>query len=370
MKALLIPVFLFVVCISMAQINGVVTNDTDEPVEFATIFNVSRRTSSISNDQGIFRLEGNVGDSIRIQHVNFRTNEFKVESNNVHFVLSPKNYNLNEVVISANYAVLFFEKSVQKTYEKLRDKNISRGYLRDVITLNNDTIQRIDIDLDLVQKKGHNQKEQILPYKIQERIFRNSSDTSKIRVKSEIFPDLKKFEWDKFGSYYNYFKAEDSLFYILYFLNKKSFRDSVIHIEVKIQKSDSCLYSFALVSKNLLKNRKGEVLQMKTISSYYLKYAFDDGFAYLSEKESGASFNSQKSETRKIQFQQNFKVYDNGINNLERRPNGHRIFYNTLLPQLIKNRYEEEFWKNENYMKFEHYDFDFLLNLNFEETTG
>lgn len=362
--------FLLSAFVTKSQISGKVLNENHEPVEFATIFNKTAQTSSTTNKNGVFQLSGNIGDSIRIQHVNYKTNDFRVNKINDNYRLLEKNYSLDEVVVSANYAARLFELSCRKTYDKLKEENISRGYLRKVVVVEKDTIQLIDIDLDIVQKKqkSFNLKDKILPYKIQERIVENLQDSAKLNLRLNIFPEFNMIEWDRFERYFNYFEIQDSQFINLYFLNKKSFKDSITHIEVKIQKSDSCLHSFAMISKNRLKNKKGDTLKMQTKIIGYTKFDYKDGFSYLLENCTGIFLTNSETGRKDMTVKQFFKTYNNGLVNLEKRPNGRRIFNNEIAKNLIKNKYEEEFWDNDLYLENSNYDFDKLLNLNLSDS--
>jgi len=370
MRTFLTTIFLFISFFPQAQITGTVRNEHDEPVEFATIFNKTTNASSITNKNGIFHLSGNTNDSIRIQHLNYKTKDFLIRKINDNYALLEKNYSLGEVVVSANYAARLFELSCRKTYDKLKEENISRGYLRKVVVVEKDTTLLIDIDLDIVQKKqkSFDQKEKILPYKIQERIVESLQDSAKMNLRLNIFPEFNMIEWDRFEKYFNYFEIQDSQFITLYFLNKKSFQDSITHIEVKIQKSDSCLYSFAMISKKRLKNRKGETLKMQTKIIGYTRFDYKDGFSYLLENCMGIFLTNSETGRKDLTVKQFFKTYNNGAANLEKRPDGRRIFDNEITKNLIKNKYEEEFWENDSYMEYTNYDFDRLLNLNFTDS--
>jgi hypothetical protein len=370
MRNLFFIILLFADFISKSQITGKVFNEYDESVEFATILNKTTNASSITNKNGVFQLSGNVGDSILIQHVNYKTKDFRVKKISDNYRLLEKNYSLGEVVVSANYAARLFELSCRKTYDKLKDENISRGYLRKMVVVEKDTTQLIDIDLDIVQKKqkSFNQKDKILPYKIQERIVEKLQDSAKLNLRLNIFPEFNMIAWDKFEKYFNYFEIQDSQFIKLYFLNKKSFQDSITHIEVKIQKSDSCLYSFAMISKNRLKNRKGETLKMQTKIIGYTRFDYKDGFSYLLDNYKAIFLTNSETGRKDITAMQFFKTYNNGAANLEKRPNGRRIFDNEITKNLIKNKYEEEFWENDSYLEYTNYDFDKLLNLNFSDS--
>lgn len=69
MKTIII-IFLSMICLfGKAQITGEVINEKGEKLEYATIYNLTRKTSSITNIEGFFSLKGEIGDSINIQHV-------------------------------------------------------------------------------------------------------------------------------------------------------------------------------------------------------------------------------------------------------------------------------------------------------------
>lgn len=367
MRILFLITLLFAFFDSKSQISGKVVNENKEPVEFATIFNKTTYASSITNKNGVFHLNAKVGDSIRIQHLNYKTKDFVIRKINDNYALLEKNYSLGEVVVSANYAARLFEISCRKTYDKLKEENISRGYLRKVIVIEKDTMLLIDIDLDIVQKKqkSFNLKDRILPYKIQERIVETLQDSAKMNLRLNIFPEFNLIEWDRFEKYFNYFEIQDSQFINLYFLNKKSFQDSITHIEVKIQKSDSCLYSFAMISKKHLRNRKGEPLKMQTKIIGYTRFDYKDGFSYLLENCMGIILTNSETGRKDLTVKQFFKTYNNGAADFEKRPNGRRIFHNEITKNLIKNRYEDEFWEKDDYLEYAIYDFDKLFNLNF-----
>jgi len=48
---------------SMGQIKGTITDTSLTPVELAAIVNITRQTTSISNLDGEFVIEGTIGDS-------------------------------------------------------------------------------------------------------------------------------------------------------------------------------------------------------------------------------------------------------------------------------------------------------------------
>jgi hypothetical protein len=188
-----------------------------------------------------------------------------------------------------------------------------------------------------------------------------------LRIEIEVFQSFNEIDWSKFQSYFNYFKVEDSQFIKLYFFNKESFKDSITHIEVKILKLDSCLSSFSLVTQNPLRNRKGDILKMKTTSFIHISYDYESGFVCLNEISRGLILTGSENGRKDVSIFQFYKTYNNGATNLKSRPGGIRIFHNELNVSLIKNKYDEEFWEKESYLKSVPYDFDYLLNLKIGE---
>ncbi|MCA1759717.1 MAG: hypothetical protein LC658_08090 [Bacteroidales bacterium] len=107
-------------------------------------------------------------------------------------------------------------------------------------------------------------------------------------------------------------------------------------------------------------------MQTKIID--YVRYDYKDGFSYLLECYSGLCLTNSETGRKDVSVTQFFKTYNNGAANLEKRPDGLRIFYNVISKNLIKNRFEEKFWENDSYMEYTNYDFDKLLNLNFTDS--
>jgi len=167
----LFPLFLLICLFSFGQIKGTLQDSNSEPIEQAVIRNKINNSRAISNGDGEFVIKGRIGDSIRIRHLNYKISTFKVEANNSKYILSPKNFNLPEMVVSLNYAFQLFKKSSENTFNRLKDKSISRWYLQYTKVENKDTLIRQDLDLDIKRKKfkSFEKGEKISVIKIQER---------------------------------------------------------------------------------------------------------------------------------------------------------------------------------------------------------
>jgi hypothetical protein len=319
-----------------AQITGTVLSDLNEPVEFATIENINQKYSAITNTNGIFRLNGEIGDSIRIQHVNYLAQLFVVNYVDANYYLSQKNINIGEVTVTAKYAINLFRKSCINTFSALIEKNIYRGYFRYQSFIDKDTSQIIDLDLDIIQrkKKSIEEGERINPYKIQER--NEHKPNTPFFFTSSMFTHINQiYNWANFlGNSYS-LKVEDSLQIRLYFIGKSQ------NVEVAIQKKDTLLIHVIGVTAGQLRSEKGEQQLKKNKMYWHIKYEYENGVGYLSEFADMMTFANPKDSSNTLTFSQFYKTYETGF--IKRRPNGRRVFSLWLL--FIKNRYNENFWE-------------------------
>jgi len=99
--ALLIFGCFSVVAISQ-NVRGVVTNELNQPLEAAYIYNLNSETHAHTTENGVFRiLETKVGDSIRVGFLGYKTKVLIVESTtNLRVVLEEKAFQLDEMKIT------------------------------------------------------------------------------------------------------------------------------------------------------------------------------------------------------------------------------------------------------------------------------
>jgi hypothetical protein len=257
-----IPLLFFLVSInSFAQeteyniISGRVQNKNNEPVEFATLYNHTQKTSCITNNNGKFILHGEKGDSIRLQHLNYKTNEYVIHKPVENFVLLKKDFFIDEVIVSPKFAFDLFKKSCENTYKTFKAENISRAYVKCVIKLGKIEAQVVDLDLDIVQKKMKSYKrgEQIHTYKIQERI-ESLGKLPQIDFMLQLnffYPTIQQIYWVDLPDQFNYIKKENSNS-IQLILTSKSTCSHKCNIEITIDKKDSTLLLLAIVKKDVL----------------------------------------------------------------------------------------------------------------------
>jgi len=353
---------------SIGQIKGTIIENDSSPVEFAKILNITKKSNSISNSDGEFVIEGILGDSIQIQHINYIGSCFRIAALNDRYLLMPKNYILDEVVVSSDYAFKLLKKSCVNTFSKLKDRSVVRGYLRYLKTENNDTIilQDIDLDIERVKLKSFDDGEKISIFKIQERTLRDSLlEGRDLKLSKYICPPVNQFDWDVFSKSYNHFKVEDSQYIKLYFFSKESLPDYNVHFEVIIQKEDTCLLIFAKTHKGSFRSKNGE--KTGIVNSYsYTNYGIENGFSFIAETFDNVILTNPVNKKKKVVMFLHYKTFDNGIQNSRLRPKGHKIQNNIFDPSTVKNRYADKFWLYNSGLGSINYDFENLSNLKIE----
>jgi hypothetical protein len=354
---------------SIGQIKGTLLDSNSIPVEWATIRNTTGNSSTVSNAKGEFVIKGVIGDSIRIQHLNYGSSIYKVEANNANYILCLKDFNLPEVVVSPNYAFQLFKKSSENTFNRLKDKSISRGYLQYTAVKDNDTLVRQDLDLDIKRQRLNtfDKGERISVIKIQERSVCDSVINEKKGLISKyICPPISRFKWDSFSKSYDYYKVEDSEYIRLYFINKKQPAVNVPRFEVVIQKEDSCLTFIGVYYNGNPRNKAGGVMENVKLTSF-MKYDFVDGISFLSETFDRVIFPDPKKKDINCEMTLCYKTYNNGIHNPARRQDGRIVFKNIFDTRRIKNKYFENFWINNSGIDKMNYDFTRLINMKIED---
>lgn len=367
-KVLLLQLFMIACLFSIGQIKGTLLDSNSIPIEWAAIKNTTGNSTTVSDAKGEFVIKGVIGDSIRIQHLNYGSSIYKIEANNSSYILRLQNFNLPEVIVSYNYAFQLFKKSSENTFDRLKDKSVSRGYWRYTYVKNKDTLALQDMDLDIKREKlkSFDKGEKISVFKIQERSVCDSLLDNKHGLTGKlIFPQINRFKWDTFSKSYNYYKVEDSEYIRLYFINKKHRTNNDVRFEVVIQKEDTCIVFTGVTYCGDLRNKAGNVL--KDVKSYsFMKYDFVDGISFLSESFYRVTFPDPKKGTNE-EMTLCYKTYNNGIHNLVRRPKGRIIYKNIFNTRSVKNKYSENFWINNSGIDKMDYDFSRLANMKIED---
>ena len=346
MSKLLTICFLFLGYLVSGQITGYVNNELNESVEFATIYNLSQKTSSITDESGFFKLKGRIDDSIRIQHVNCKTKEFLVAKLHDNYLLEQKFISLNEIEVTAQYVRGLIKNSCQNTFNKFsNNKTISRGYFRYLTTNNDDTTQIINLDVDVVYKKKKNldKGQSIVPFTMQSRNICDSTTPFEF-IKPLYFTINEVNSWANFFENFRYYKVEDTSLIKLYFVGHSE--ENIT--EVTINKADTCLVSFIINSgKNELRSSNENKIKLYK-STHYIKYDYTCGYCVIAESGLKYTMSHPYQKDKVLSMSLLFKSYGNGTN-LERRKTSDGIWFNKFEPKDFKTNYTTDFWNDVDY---------------------
>lgn len=161
MKFFLI-IFLITINIVNAQnkeVNGVIKNsETLQPIEFVNISikNVSNNnsTGSISNEMGEFSLKYN-DNEVTFSHINYESFTTKLNKKFNEIILKPKNYILDEIVISTISPKDYLKKIIDDADSKIEKNTLLKSYCREIIKINNEFTKLSDALVDYYIKKGN-----------------------------------------------------------------------------------------------------------------------------------------------------------------------------------------------------------------------
>ena len=161
MKKFLI-IFLITINIVNAQnkkVNGVIKNsETLQPIEFVNISikNVSNNnsTGSISNEIGEFSLKYN-DNEVTFSHINYESFTTKLNKKFNEIILKPKNYILDEIVISTLSPKDYLKKIIDDADSKIEKNTLLKSYCREIVKINNEFTKFSDALVDYYIKKGN-----------------------------------------------------------------------------------------------------------------------------------------------------------------------------------------------------------------------
>jgi hypothetical protein len=161
MKRILI-VFLIATNLLSAQNkknNGIVKDsETLQPIEFVSIYVESevnkKSTGSISNEIGEFSL--NQSDyKVTFSHINYESLTANLDKNFNEIILKPKNFILDEIVISTTTTKDYLKEIIRNTDNKIDKNTLLKSYCREILKINNKYTKFSDALVDYYIKKGN-----------------------------------------------------------------------------------------------------------------------------------------------------------------------------------------------------------------------
>jgi hypothetical protein len=338
MKLSVFILFSFLCFFGKAQVTGNVQNKKGEKIEFATIYNLTRKTSCITNANGLFQLQGNEGDSVIIQHLNYEPKSFTIKLKNNTYILTEKNIQLESINISPSIVVDLLKKSCQNTFEKLSKTSLSRVYFDYTLLKNEDTAHIVNLDLDVIHRKRKNMEdgENFKSYIVKKHVMLDSAKTGNMFFSNYIGRPLNLFIRNNLTKGFNIVKTEDSLNIIIQCSLKKSVSDSIMNWEVLIDKKDTCLHKISMITTLSYKNKKGTILTGNTSSYQFVNYISKNNKYYLDEVINKTSFQNLKNDSIFYTASFQYKTYQI-VENEERREKGKYIPNNFFISKKYKN---------------------------------
>jgi len=161
MKRILI-IFYITVNIVNAQnkkINGIIKDsETHKPIEFVNIYfesdSINNSTGSISNEIGEFSLNYNENE-VTFSHINYESLKTNLNEEFNEIILKPKNFVLDEIVISTVTPRNYLKKIIEETDNKIDKNTLLKSYCREIVKVNNEYTKFSDALVDYYIKRGN-----------------------------------------------------------------------------------------------------------------------------------------------------------------------------------------------------------------------
>lgn len=148
------------------NINGIIKDaETLQPIPYVNIYSEnelkSNLTGSISNENGEFTIAKNK-TKIIFSHINYELLSIDSDGNLSEIMLKPKNYILDEIVISKENPKDYLKRIIALSKSKI-DKNILlKSYCREIVKVDNEFTKFSDALIDYYVKKDNGKSNLIL----------------------------------------------------------------------------------------------------------------------------------------------------------------------------------------------------------------
>ena len=379
MKFILLNLLFFFPSFTFAQISGRVIGADGEAINWATVHNLRTHSGCVTDSTGLFTINANLSDSIRIQHLSYKSADYILSKENDKYLLNQNLNELNEIVVSKNYAAWLAVNSCEKTLAKMQDESRDRMYCNAVKIMNNDTLDRVFLDLDFERNKSgsgvnavlHNRLIEIQKYA--EQLNHNLDPIAKNVFVSELFPtkDLPVIKESKtkeqaMNDNCIFYISTDSQYINVSFIPKKDAPLSQRIFELTITKKDTSMVAFAMASFpapfNSTKNFENKPEQ--SAIGFYYQIAYKNGMGYICKAYSEVNlyYNVDNMDFTNT-FSYNLKNYAHTPEKQKKR-SGVWIINNRFgFAEKLKSKYSTDFWKNNDFPIHPPYDFNKLREL-------
>jgi hypothetical protein len=140
-------------------------SETFQPIPYVNIHSENElknnSTGSISNENGEFTVINN-NSKIIFSHINYESFSIESDGNLKEILLKPKNYVLDDVVISKENPKDYLKKIINLSKNKIDKNTLLKGYCREIVKVNNEYTKFSDALVDYYIKKGNGKSNLIL----------------------------------------------------------------------------------------------------------------------------------------------------------------------------------------------------------------
>lgn len=148
------------------KIQGVIKDsETFQPIPYVNIYSENElknnSTGSISNEKGEFTVINNKS-KIVFSHINYELFSIESDGNLKEILLKPKNYVLDEVVISNEKPKDYLKKIINLSKNKIDKNTLLKGYCREIVKVNNEYTKFSDALVDYYIEKGNGKANLVL----------------------------------------------------------------------------------------------------------------------------------------------------------------------------------------------------------------
>ncbi len=148
------------------KIQGVVKDsETFQPIPYVNIYSENElknnSTGSISNENGEFTVINNKS-KIVFSHINYEPFYIESDGNLKEILLKPKNYVLDEIVISNEKPKDYLKKIIKISKNKIDKNTLLKSYCREIVKVNNEFTKYSDALVDYYIKKGNGKANLVL----------------------------------------------------------------------------------------------------------------------------------------------------------------------------------------------------------------
>ena len=148
------------------KIQGIIKDsETFQPISYVNIYSENElknnSTGSISNENGEFTIINNKS-KIVFSHINYEPFSIESDGNLKEILLKPKNYVLDEIVISNEKSKDYLKKIIDLSKNKIDKNTLLKGYCREIVKVNNEYTKFSDALVDYYIKKGNGKSNLVL----------------------------------------------------------------------------------------------------------------------------------------------------------------------------------------------------------------